>query len=72
MDMGDLSEQVQRLTREEPEVQEILRTFAELDQLYREAIQAVSATEPSEPAVKNSAQVRISFRSTPPDSTDTF
>ena len=67
--MASVSDLIQRLSQEDPEVSEILRTFAEVDQLYREAIQATDETKSGEPAVKSSAEVRISFRSYPSDST---
>lgn len=68
--MTSLSDLIRRLSQENPEVSEILRTFTEMDRVYREIIQAAQGVETTQPAVKNSADVSISFRSILSDSTN--
>lgn len=65
--MAAMADLMGRLQQEDPEIWEILRTFAEVDRLYREAILVANSPETT-PAVRNSAEVLISFQSTPSDS----
>ena len=67
--MDSLADLIRRLQQEDPETSDIFRTFAEVEEFYREAVQAAQGANVAQPAVKNSADVVISFRSTPSDST---
>ena len=58
-------EQARRLTDAEPDIAELLRKFAEVDRHYREAVAAMSSPEREIEPVLNSAEITISFQTTP-------
>jgi len=68
--MNILTKELLRLREDDPNVSLILNVFEEIERVYREALEAMGVTAKPQPEVRNSAEVTISFRSTPSSSTE--
>lgn len=63
--MNSLTNELRQLREDNPDVAHVLDVFGEIERVYRDAMEAMGATGKSIPEVRNSAEVTLSFRSTP-------
>ncbi|MCH8878018.1 MAG: hypothetical protein IIA89_14565 [Chloroflexi bacterium] len=68
--MRNLENPLDRLRQEDPDVNQIVDIYEEIDRVYRESREAMGIASEAVPDVMNSAEVTVSF--TPPASTSDY
>jgi hypothetical protein len=68
--MDNMIDELRRLRDNDPDVAYMPNVFGEIESVYRETLEAMGLSQKSEPEVMNSAEVLISFDSTPSSAQD--
>jgi len=66
--MNSLTNELRRLSEDDPDVKLVLDVYGEIERVYRDALEAMGVTSKHAPEVRNSAEVTISFCPTPSSS----
>ena len=62
--MDRLANELERLREEDPDVTYVLDVFKEIDRVYSDTLEALGVNRKFAPAVRNSAEVTLSFHPT--------
>lgn len=68
--MNDLSDELQRLRKEDQNIAQILDGFKVLDDIYQESLKAMGHITEALPAVRSSANVTLSLDNLTPSTSD--
>lgn len=63
--MSNLTDELRRLRKDDSDVALVLGVYEEIERVYGDTLEAMGVISKPIPEVKNSAEVTISFRSTP-------